>query len=175
MLVDGAQSAGAIPVDATAVDYYTVSGQKWLCGPDATGGARTSRDPEALHVALPSYFSQDGYEPSGDVHAASRGGALRQRLDPGRRRSPGSTQRSRRVPTGRFEHAAEISARCRRCSRERFEVVTAPGQATSSPSAPTGDPAELVAALYEQGVIVRDMPGRPGCASPAAGGRATTT
>ena len=37
VLVDGAQSVGAIPVDATAVDYYTVSGQKWLCGPELTG------------------------------------------------------------------------------------------------------------------------------------------
>jgi L-cysteine/cystine lyase len=33
VLVDGAQSAGAIPVDVGELDYYTVSGQKWLCGP----------------------------------------------------------------------------------------------------------------------------------------------
>src|SRR5436309_7446988 len=37
ILVDGAQSVGAIPVDVGALDYYTVSGQKWLCGPDSTG------------------------------------------------------------------------------------------------------------------------------------------
>src|SRR5581483_4830942 len=35
MLVDGAQSAGAIPVEAGRFDFYTVSGQKWLCGPDS--------------------------------------------------------------------------------------------------------------------------------------------
>ena len=29
VLVDGAQSVGAIPVDVGALDYYTVSGQKW--------------------------------------------------------------------------------------------------------------------------------------------------
>ena len=39
VLVDGAQSVGAIPVDPRAldVDFYTVSGQKWLCGPSGTG------------------------------------------------------------------------------------------------------------------------------------------
>src|SRR4051812_35727487 len=30
LLVDGAQSVGAIPVDASVADWYTVSGQKWL-------------------------------------------------------------------------------------------------------------------------------------------------
>lgn len=38
-LVDGAQSAGAMAVTPSAldVDFYTVSGQKWLCGPSGTG------------------------------------------------------------------------------------------------------------------------------------------
>ncbi|MCS7002538.1 MAG: aminotransferase class V-fold PLP-dependent enzyme, partial [Dehalococcoidia bacterium] len=40
LLVDGAQSVGAIPVDVTAldVDFYAFPGQKWLLGPSATGG-----------------------------------------------------------------------------------------------------------------------------------------
>src|SRR5207253_8277622 len=29
LLVDGAQSVGAVPVDASVADHYTVSGQKW--------------------------------------------------------------------------------------------------------------------------------------------------
>lgn len=39
VLVDGAQSFGAIPVDVKAlgVDFYAVPGQKWLCGPEGTG------------------------------------------------------------------------------------------------------------------------------------------
>lgn len=39
VLVDGAQSTGAIPVDLhdSGVDFYTVSGQKWFCGPSGTG------------------------------------------------------------------------------------------------------------------------------------------
>ncbi|MEV6008131.1 aminotransferase class V-fold PLP-dependent enzyme [Streptomyces sp. NPDC051976] len=37
--VDGAQSAGVLPVDVAAMDAdaYAVSGQKWLCGPEGTG------------------------------------------------------------------------------------------------------------------------------------------
>lgn len=39
VLVDGAQSVGTIDVTPSAldVDAYTVSGQKWLCGPSGTG------------------------------------------------------------------------------------------------------------------------------------------
>lgn len=39
VLVDGAQGTGAVPVDVgrLACDFYTVSGQKWLLGPDGTG------------------------------------------------------------------------------------------------------------------------------------------
>jgi L-cysteine/cystine lyase len=39
VLVDGAQSAGALElaIDTLGVDAYTVSGQKWLCGPSGTG------------------------------------------------------------------------------------------------------------------------------------------
>ena len=38
-VVDGAQSVGAIPVDAGAAgaDFYSIPGQKWLCGPQDVG------------------------------------------------------------------------------------------------------------------------------------------
>ncbi len=39
MLVDGAQTAGHINVDPRRIgaDFYAISGQKWMCGPQATG------------------------------------------------------------------------------------------------------------------------------------------
>jgi L-cysteine/cystine lyase len=39
VLIDGAQAAGAIPVDVRdlGVDYYSLPGQKWLFGPQGTG------------------------------------------------------------------------------------------------------------------------------------------
>ena len=61
ILVDGAQSVGALPVAAAGLDFLTISGQKWLCGPDATGGLVVA-DPERLRVATPSYFSQQAYD-----------------------------------------------------------------------------------------------------------------
>jgi L-cysteine/cystine lyase len=40
VIVDGAQSVGSIPVDMhhDGADFYAFSGQKWLCGPEGTGG-----------------------------------------------------------------------------------------------------------------------------------------
>ena len=45
-LVDAAQGAGQVPVDlhASGVDAYAMSGQKWLCGPEATGALYLRRD-----------------------------------------------------------------------------------------------------------------------------------
>jgi selenocysteine lyase/cysteine desulfurase len=39
VLLDGAQGAGAVPVDVGALGcaFYAASGQKWLCGPGGTG------------------------------------------------------------------------------------------------------------------------------------------
>lgn len=60
VLVDGAQSVGAIPVvpSELGVDAYTVSGQKWLCGPSGTGALWVRKEAlSLLGTAWPSYFS----------------------------------------------------------------------------------------------------------------------
>jgi len=46
VLVDGAQSFGAMPVDVKALgaDFYAVPGQKWLCGPEGTGALYVSQE-----------------------------------------------------------------------------------------------------------------------------------
>ena len=55
VLIDGAQSAGAIPVDVKAlgVDFYAIPMQKWLCGPDGTGALYVRR--EALDYVSPTH------------------------------------------------------------------------------------------------------------------------
>jgi L-cysteine/cystine lyase len=156
VLVDGAQSAGAIPVEAGEVDYYAFSCQKWLCGPDGTGGLAV-REPESLAVAAPSYLSQDGYEPTGLF--TPRAGAAR--FDSGWTPPPalaGLDAALDVAPEGRFERAAAMAARCRELVGERAEVVTAPGQATLVSFRAEGDSGELVTRLYEGGVMVRDIP-----------------
>ncbi len=157
VLVDGAQSAGAIAVDATAVDFYAFSGQKWLCGPDATGGL-VVRDPDALAVTAPSYLSQQGYEPTGAF--TPREGAAR--FDSNWTPVPSLAGLSAALdvsPEGRFERASVMAARCRDLLAGRAEVVTAPGQATLVTFRAEGDTRELVSRLYDEGVVVRDIPG----------------
>lgn len=157
LLADGAQSVGAIPVSVGGVDFYTVSGQKWLCGPDSTGGLYV-RDVEALHVARPTYFSHDGYEPGGAF--TPRAGAAR--FDSGWI-PPGSlaglVAAIEAAPEWRHARAAEVAARCRELLAERYEVVTEPGHATLVSFRPPREAAAAVASLLERGVVVRELPG----------------
>lgn len=55
VLIDGAQSAGAIPLDVKAlnIDFYAIPMQKWLCGPDGTGALYVRK--EALNYVTPTY------------------------------------------------------------------------------------------------------------------------
>jgi L-cysteine/cystine lyase len=156
LLVDGAQSVGAIPVDVGAADFYTVSGQKWLCGPDATG-ALYVRDPDALAVALPSYWSREAHGLDGSFEPVE--GA--RRFDTGPIPVPslaGLETALRIVPPSCFDDAREITDRCRELLLGRVDVVTVPGQATLVTFRPHVDAADTVARLYDAGVVVRDIP-----------------
>jgi L-cysteine/cystine lyase len=146
-----------VPVHASRYDFYTVSAQKWLCGPDATG-ALYVRNPEQLAVALPTYFSQVRHDEAGEY--TPKAGAAR--FDAGwvpTASLAGLEAALETVPHWAYHHAAEIAARCWTRLAERFRVMTAPGQATLVAFAVEGDPAQEAARLHERGVVVRDMPG----------------
>jgi L-cysteine/cystine lyase len=156
VLVDGAQSAGAIPVEAGGFDFYTVSCQKWLCGPDPLG-ALYVRDPERLRVALPSYFSQDSYDPDG-TFVPSEGAA---RFDSGWTSVPyltGMIAALDGAPEWRFEHACRMTERCHELLAERFRVVTEPGASTLVSFVAEGEAEQIANELYERGVVVRNIP-----------------
>jgi L-cysteine/cystine lyase len=156
VLVDGAQSAGAIPVEAGGFDFYTVSCQKWLCGPDPLG-ALYVRDPERLRVALPSYFSQDSYDPDG-AFVPSEGAA---RFDSGWTSVPylaGMIAALEGAPEWRFEHARRMTERCHELLAERFRVVTEPGASTLVSFEAEGEAEQIANELYERGVVVRNIP-----------------
>ena len=158
VLVDGAQSAGAIPVEAGSVDFYAISCQKWLCGPDVTGALVVAK-PDELPVALPSYFAQTEHQPDGSY--AVREGA--ERFDGGWIGTPslaGLSAALNAAPEWRFERVAELAEACREALAERFEVVTKPGQAGLVSFRPEGDPVETVERLRALDVIVRELPGR---------------
>ena len=157
VLVDGAQSGGAIAPDLTGADYFTISAQKWLCAAEPTGAVFV-REPEQLPVALPSYFAMTAHAADGSYTA--RDGA--RRFDSGWIAGPilsGLVASLACHPEWRYERAAEMAARCRELLEPLVEVVTPPGHSTLVSFRPNGDPKELVAALDERGVIVRDIPG----------------
>lgn len=157
VLVDGAQSAGAIPPDLTGADYFTISAQKWLCSLEPTGGLFV-RDVEALPVVLPSYFAMTKHEADGSF--AVRDGA--RRFDSGWISGPILSALVASLachPEWRYERAAEMAARCRELLDPLVDVVTPPGHSTLVSFRPAGDPKELVGSLGERSVIVRDIPG----------------
>jgi L-cysteine/cystine lyase len=158
LLVDGAQSSGALPPDVGELDFYTVSAQKWLCGPESTGALYVA-DPERLRVKAPSYLSQDSYEVSGAFEPKE--GA--KRFDSGWIAVPalrGLEAALSTRPDWCYEHAAAVAARCAELLSPHVEVVTPPGHSTLVSFRPNGDPTELVASLQDAGVIVRELPGR---------------
>jgi len=157
LLVDGAQSVGAIPVDVGEVDFYTVSGQKWLCGPEPLG-ALYVRDPEQLPIAFPSYFAQQSIEPDGSFVAAAGAG----RFDSGWLAAPmlaGFEAALTVPPPWRFDRAAEMAQACRDALARQHEVIGDEPLGTLVSFVPPGDSAETSLKLYERGVVVRDLPG----------------
>jgi selenocysteine lyase/cysteine desulfurase len=157
-LVDGAQSVGAVPVSVQGVDFYTVSAQKWLCGPDGTG-ALVVAEPERLRVARPSYLAQARHEPDGSFEP--REGAAR--FDPNWLASPlltGLVASLALPPEWAYERAVEQALRCRERLLPVVDVL--PGDATLVAfRPPEGESARAaVARLERAGVIVRELPGR---------------
>jgi L-cysteine/cystine lyase len=157
LLVDGAQAAGAIPVGVGAIDFYTVSGQKWLCGPDATGALYIRPERlEELQLRAPSYFSWASFDwkPQPDARRFEASwtppGSLAGLL--------ASLDLAAGVGEERFDLARVASERCRELVAERARVVTEPGQATLVSFEPREPAADVVERLSESGVVVRDLP-----------------
>jgi L-cysteine/cystine lyase len=154
--VDGAQSVGAIPVDARDLDYMTISGQKWLCGPESTG-ALVVADPAQLRVARPSYFSQETYRADGSFEPWS--GA--RRFDPGwlpTSSLSGLLAAVRGRPEWCFSRSREMAEACRRMLEGTGVEVATPKEQATIVSWRSAEPVEVVAHLESEGVLVREIP-----------------
>jgi L-cysteine/cystine lyase len=160
ILVDGAQSVGVIPVDATGLDFYTVSGQKWLCGPEGTG-ALVVADPEALRVGRPSYLSQQTHEPDGTFEPKSGAGRFDPNLTPNAL-TVGLRTAIESIPAWAYGRAAETAERFRDRLGAAGHDVVVPGERATLVSwrVPVEESEGTVARLADAGVIVRDLPGR---------------
>jgi len=147
LLVDGAQSVGAIPVDASVADWYTVSGQKWLCGPETTGALYVA-DHESLKPRMRSYF------------ALARTDATRLAVvHLGHPLVAGLRAAVADLPEWGFRRAAELVARCREALiAADFEVRTEAGHGTLVSFRVPGEPVEVMKSAYERGVVIRYLP-----------------
>jgi L-cysteine/cystine lyase len=150
LLVDGAQSAGAIPIEsaAAAADFYALPGQKWLCGPEGTGALYVA-DPERLPPRMGGYHAMFG-------EGAERLQVVHQPVSA----TAGLLTALEERPAWAFARAAEMTARCRTALTDAgHEVHTPPGAsgllAISPPSG--ADPAAVVAAARERGVVFRAL------------------
>jgi L-cysteine/cystine lyase len=159
LLVDGAQSVGAIPVAARGIDFYTVSGQKWLCGPDTTGALYVA-EPDRLRVARPGHFAQASHEPDGSFEP--RPGA--ERFQPNwfpASSMAGLLAALTDLPDWRYERATAQAERLRERLSGLVELVTPEVPATIvSFRPPVGAAAAVVELLGAAGVVVRELPGR---------------
>jgi L-cysteine/cystine lyase len=158
VLADGAQSVGAIADDVGGIDFLTISGQKWLCGPDSTG-ALVVADPERLRVVSPGYFAQRSYEPDGrfDPHPGAR------RFDSGwwsNGTVRGMLTALALRPEWWAERAAAVAATCRRLLGPLVELVEPDAGSTLVSFRVEGEAADVVDRLREARVDIREIPGR---------------
>jgi L-cysteine/cystine lyase len=165
LLLDGAQSAGAIPIDVASLgcDFYAASGQKWLCGPNGTGFLFVRRERiDGLGMPRPGYVT---LAENGDpLELQPRPGA--RRFDTGEPCGPAFAGALAALELFAdagwdwvFEQAANRAASLRESLFSRGEVV--PGESTLVSWVSPADPGEAVRRLYEAGVVVRSIPGRP--------------
>jgi L-cysteine/cystine lyase len=78
VLVDGAQSFGAISLDMDELgcDAYAVSGQKWLCGPEGSGALFVRQEVVSqLRIVFAAYGTMEGHNDYGGFQI--RGNAQR--------------------------------------------------------------------------------------------------
>jgi L-cysteine/cystine lyase len=161
VLLDGAQGLGAVPVNPSELgcDWYAASGQKWLCGPDASGYLFA---PAELVPPWPGY---------GSLEDAQR--ALDFELHPDARRFdlgivPASMGAWALASLELLESAgwdavhergASLAARLAETLAERGRKVAPRGRSTLV-SWRSDDPEEEVRRLAAAGVVVRQLPGR---------------
>jgi selenocysteine lyase/cysteine desulfurase len=166
VILDGAQGAGAVPVDVDALNCaaYAAAGQKWLCGADGTGMLYVSpRWRERIRPIAPSYVSfedttrqlESPYKPDArryDTPSLSREAAAL---------SLGALEVLERhgfdaVLARGSEQAADLARRL-----EETGHTVAPRGDTTLVAWEDADPEATRDRLRDAGVAVRNLPGRP--------------
>jgi selenocysteine lyase/cysteine desulfurase len=166
VLLDGAQGAGAVPIDPEALgaSFYAASGQKWLCGPMATGFLYIAAGwRERLTPVGPTYGNLA--EPGKGLDATPR---------PDARAFDTTVPAAETVAASLaamdtlaafgwdevYERAATLAEQLADALRERGRTV-APRDRTTLVSFEDADPEALRDRLAADGVVVRNLPGTP--------------
>jgi L-cysteine/cystine lyase len=165
LLLDGAQSIGAVPLDVSAmgVAYYAGSGQKWLCGPEGSGCLYVRGD--LLDTIEPPWAGYSTVEDHDDVI----GSALKAgpgRLDIGFPSAVRSTWALASLSVlgeagwdWLYQRSADLAESLAARLAERGLTVAPRGRSTLVSWAPPGGDAEAaVMALSEAGLLVRSIP-----------------
>ncbi|HEY8476882.1 MAG TPA: aminotransferase class V-fold PLP-dependent enzyme [Chloroflexota bacterium] len=165
VLVDGAQSVGAFPVDVRQldVDFYTVSGQKWLCGPVDTGALYIKR--AHLGRLVPAYVGYAGLA-SWDQRGSYAHHEDARRFEVGARNLPALAGQTASIEWTRNEVGLQWAADRSAALQERFRaaLATVPGLTIVSPPGALNllsftldgvDAAAIVERLAEAGIVVR--------------------
>jgi len=169
LLVDGAQSAGQLDLrmEETGADFYAISGQKWLLGPNGSGALWVhSRHHDRLRPAIPSYLTYaDG------IVGNMRPGAAR--FDPGTIDLAALAGLAAAVEwvdglDGGWQAWLDLGRERVATARERLAAAGIP--AVDPPGGSTGliafevpghDPVDVVPALAERSVLLRYIPETP--------------
>lgn len=166
VLLDGAQGAGAIPVDLEALGCcaYAAAGQKWLCGPVGTGMLWVSpawRD--RLPATGPTYANlarpNDGLDaaPWPDARAHDAPAFAGQTLAAAE--AAAGVLEDAGWP-GVWERAASLADTLRGMLRDAGRTVHGTAR-TTLVAFEDGAPEATAARLAEAGVLVRFLPGHP--------------
>ncbi len=166
VILDGAQGAGAVPVDVRALncDAYAAAGQKWLCGADGTGLLYVS--PELLERLLtiaPSYTSFA--QPGKGIDAPLQSDASRHDTPSLARESVAFNVASYDTLgsggwTTVFDRAAGLAEELASALRARGRRV-APRGATTLVAWEDDEPTATRQRLADAAVVVRDLPNTP--------------
>lgn len=166
VVLDGAQGVGAVPMDVLALgcDAYAGAGQKWMCGPDGLG---------MLYVT-PALRERLGVSRRGYGTLLDPGAGLEARLHEDGRRFDTFALSAEALATALaaadtleragwnevHERATALAGRLVELLRDAGREVAPRGPSTLVSFA-SPDPEAERTRLAEQGVVLRDIPGRP--------------
>jgi selenocysteine lyase/cysteine desulfurase len=163
VVLDGAQGAGAIPLDMAQLGCaaYAAAGQKWLCGADATGVLYVAPEHRAkIRPIAPAYLAFEDTSKGLDspLHSDARryDGASISREDVACTLAAIEMLESHGLADIQ-EHAAGLAARFAQALTEAGRTV-APRDGTTLVAWEDPDPEATRDRLTEAGIVIRNLP-----------------